>query len=145
MSGIKRTAEDVVFSDLVRLRANFTCERCGIEDPQGQATGKSSAIDCSHVYGRRHRSTRWHPDNAFALCKSCHSYLEDRPIEHAQFAREKLGDTRHDMLIETHHRPVKFTKADKKAMREHYRQELNRIRDERSNGNMGYIEFTAFL
>lgn len=141
----KAIGADSEFSRCIRERANWTCERCGIEDAEAQAKGTSTLLDCSHVYSRAHRSTRWHPDNCFCLCKSCHAYLEGRPIEHTKFAEEKLGPTRFEWLVQAHHQPVKFTKADHKAMKKHYREEYARMRELRNQGEQGHIEFVGFV
>ena len=54
--GIKRDKTDQLFSFLVRMRVNYTCQYCGrnfLHD-----TGKAH---CSHIYGRRSKGVRWHP------------------------------------------------------------------------------------
>ena len=137
---MKRTKLDKVFSDLVRERAEFTCERCGKYYPVGHRQG----LDCSHFYGRRHRSTRWHPDNAFAHCRGCHQYLASNPAIFDKFARDSLGDTRYDWLMERHNQTVKYTKADLEDIYQHLKAQLTYLQRRRSQGERGYIDFVAW-
>ena len=60
---IKRTKWDVVFSNYIRYRDNWTCQRC-----KKQYIEKSQGLHCSHFYGRRSWATRIEPCNAMALC-----------------------------------------------------------------------------
>jgi len=53
---IKIDKRDKIFSLLVRERAGHVCERCGV--------GRQAKLECSHIFSRTHRATRWHPDNA---------------------------------------------------------------------------------
>lgn len=132
--GIKRDKYDDIFSACIREFANWTCESCGIVDPDGQAYGKSRRTHCSHVFGRRNLSTRWHPDNAFCLCAGCHKELGDSPIDHAEFARRNLGEVRYDALRLRANSVMKWTKAMKQEMLLHYRSELKRLKEARSLG-----------
>ncbi len=132
---IRREKLDILFSELVREAADWHCQKCMRKCFQGDGI-----LDCSHFYGRRHRVTRWHPDNVAAHCKSCHRWLQDRPMEFAAWIRGFLGDVRYDRLRERHRQSVKYTKTDKLEMSRHYRSELTRIRAERMKGATG--EFT---
>lgn len=131
---IKRDKHDAAFSDAIREAANWTCERCGYHDPDGEAKGSSRSIECSHIYGRRHKSTRWYPDNCTSLCTSCHFILGSDPIEHAAFARRHLGDERFERLVAMAAMVWKWTKAEKAEMLQHYRAEIKRIRRQRATG-----------
>jgi len=90
---------DRIFSLCVRERANWTCECCGENHRHDPAY-----LDCSHVYGRRHRSTRWSPLNAHALCKKCHRHFTDRPLEFAAWVKTTMSDDDYRELTELHHR-----------------------------------------
>lgn len=85
---IKVTGLDVLFSKFIRLRAHGICERCGA----------NKRLQCSHFHGRRKRTVRWNEDNAVALCFSCHRFFTENPLAHTEFFRERLGDTRFEML-----------------------------------------------
>ena len=64
-----RSEADAAFSDYIRARAGYRCERCGTSYP-----AKSAGLQCSHHFSRRHWAIRFHPDNAAALCHHCHNY-----------------------------------------------------------------------
>lgn len=137
---MKRTPLDAATSDLVRERADWTCERCEEVDHEGQAKGKSMRMQCSHVYGRKHNSTRYELDNLFCLCATCHAYLETRPIEHAAFARSKLGDVRFEWLQQKHYQVKKWPKHEKEEARKFYIKQYKEIRESRMDGISGYVE-----
>lgn len=109
---------DTVFSKVIRLRARWNCERCGRYFPFGHG------LQCSHFYGRRHRATRWDPDNAAAHCFGCHKRLGENPMEFAAWIRGYLGDVRYEALTERHRKIVKRTKADLEALYQHFKGEL---------------------
>lgn len=132
---MKRDKYDDAFSIAVRETANWTCERCGIHDPEGAAKGKSWITHCSHIYGRRNLATRWHPDNGVCLCAACHKELGDDPIEHAAFARKRLGDVRFDALKLLANSVYKWPKSEKEEMYKHYRSEIKRIKSQRQAGS----------
>lgn len=137
---LKRTKLDRVFSDLVRERAEWTCERCETFYPEGRRQG----LDCSHLFSRRHRNTRWHPDNAFAHCRGCHQYLGGNPVEFAGWAKHQLGEARFEDVSRRHHMTVKYTKADLEEMYIHYKAQLEYMRKRRANGEKGYIDFVSW-
>ena len=120
----------MVFSNLVRRRAGWKCQRCGKQYPEGQAQG----LDCSHLFGRRHRSTRWHPDNAFAHCRGCHQYLGSNPPIFTEWAIDQLGQTRFEWLRYRHNMVMKYTKADLEDLYRHLKAEWDE----------GKMEFEAY-
>ena len=141
---IKRTALDSVFSQCVRERVDWTCERCGKYYPEGSRGG----LDCSHLMGRRHVRTRHHPDNCFAHCRGCHQHLGSNPVEFTRWAEERLGIGLIEILREMAFQPLKLSKVDRKArekeMLTHYRNELKKLRDRRADGVQGRLEFTGY-
>jgi len=145
MSGIRRDAADHYFSLCVRERANFTCEHTGLVCPDGQASGKSRIIEAAHIWGRRSRNVRWEPNNAVALCTSSHRYFTERPMEFADFCRNLLGDGALELLREkVNDLSIKFTKAERKAIAAHYRDQYQTMRKRRDQGEQGRIEFVGY-
>lgn len=138
---IKRTVEDDLFSKLVRERANHTCEYCGKYCGAGHEHGR---LDCSHFFSRRHTSTRWEPLNAAAHCFTCHQNLGENPTVFTAWIKRHLGRW-YDVLEEKHNQTVKKSKIDIKEMREHFRRELKRMEELRSEGAIGRIEFAGYL
>ena len=113
---IKRDKRDAIFSLLIRERAGWKCERCGKrfsrEDGQG--------LHCSHFISRRHRSTRWHPDNAAAHCFTCHQYLGEHPLEFAEWIRKHLGAGYRTAELRALSQVVaKFSKKDLESIYKH--------------------------
>lgn len=140
--GIRRDKYDATFSDLIRERANWTCERCRKVDVDGQARGKSLKMDNSHFIPRRHQNTRFSAENCDCLCKGCHKYFtEDNTGLYATWKRNKLGDERYEALIEEGKKIRKRTKADKEEMRDHHLACFGYIRKRREKGEIGYIDF----
>ena len=84
---MKRSKWDKVFSDAVRTRDKWTCQRCSKFYPEGRRQG----LHCSHFYGRAKYSTRFDFDNAEALCYGCHQYLGSHPEEHRKHKMIKIG------------------------------------------------------
>lgn len=139
--GIKRDKFDKIFSDMVRLRDNWTCQRCKKTYPEGQRKG----LHCSHIFSRRHTITRWEPLNAVAHCYSCHQYLGGNPVIFEDWARQYLGDYTLDMLIEKHHRTIKLTKKDKIEIYAHMKSEHARMIREREAGDTGLLTFSGYF
>jgi len=140
LGSMKRTSLDALISDLVRERADWTCERCSRQFPERRGRD----IHCSHFYGRKYHSTRYDPDNVFCLCASCHSQLQDAPAEHAAWVRSQLGDIRYDELRGRWRRVCRRRSPEIAEMRSHYRRELEAMKAARANGARGRIEFTGW-
>ncbi len=134
---IKRDKRDKIFSDLVRERANWTCEHCGKYFPEGARQG----LHCSHLFSRRHRSTRWHPLNAFAHCFSCHKRLGENPVEFTRWAESRLGVHVVESLRARARSIVKWTRNDLEDLYARMKDSWESMQRERSNGKIGRIEF----
>jgi len=91
---MKRSKWDKVFSDAVRTRDKWRCQRCKKYYPEGKRQG----LHCSHFYGRAKYSTRFDFDNAEALCYGCHQYLGSHPQEHREHKIKKIGQSKFDRL-----------------------------------------------
>jgi hypothetical protein len=91
---IKISKYDKQFSDFVRSRAKWSCEKCGKFYPEG----KRMAIHCSHFWGRGRWATRFDPENCAALCYFCHTYLGANPEEHRTWFLNRLGTKRYQAL-----------------------------------------------
>jgi cytochrome c553 len=140
MSLIKVTAVDRYFSLCVRERANWTCERCGLDlryDP--------GRLHCSHVFSRRWASVRHEPTNALALCIGCHRTMGENPIDHTELYLLVNGRERYEILKELKERIVRKRDRPDKLMAAHYRGELQRMQAARLGGDDGRIEFAGWL
>lgn len=136
---LKRDKYDKVFSDLVRCRANYTCENCRRSFP-GPGPELIN-LDCSHYIGRSHWRTRIHPDNAFSHCKSCHRLLGDNPGAFYHHYVEMRGADKEGELQRASKKPWKVSKVDKELIYKHYVTQLKTMREERKGGNIGWLDF----
>lgn len=138
MAGIKRTKYDDIFSKLVRERADFQCEYCG-KDYRNRPQG----LHCSHLQGRRSKSTRWHPDNAFAHCYACHQYLGANPAEYSLWAQNELGEDRLWEIVRKSKAPMKIKAPEMEQLYSHMKDQYQAMLQKRLMGHVGRIDFTT--
>jgi hypothetical protein len=91
---MKRTKADADFSDVIRARDGWKCQRCG----QQYNPHPGPALASAHCFGRGKPRTRFDEDNACALCFGCHRWLDTHPPLKEAFFRERLGDERYEAL-----------------------------------------------
>jgi hypothetical protein len=130
---IKEKHLDQLFSLLVRGRTNGYCEFCKRNDRQAQ---------CSHLFGRRSRNTRFCPINAATHCAVCHRWLGENPLEFGEWMVRHLG---HDAVEDLRLRAHTTRKRSQPEMRDLYNEmksELSRMEAMRAEGFTGRIEFT---
>ena len=121
---MKRDAADTAFSNFIRERDNFTCQKCHKTYPEGRRQG----LHCSHFYSRRHQSTRYYSRNACAHCFSCHQSLGGNPVEFAEWIDTYLGSEAAQELRERKNQIKKRTKGEKKEIAAHWRAQLKYLR-----------------
>lgn len=120
---IKRNATDAYFSDIVRIKAKWICERC-----YRDFSNNKNLFDCAHYISRGNHRTRWNFDNVLALCRGCHDYFGKNPDDHTQFMMKKLGEKRFAQLQINKTRQWHDSKVDEKIIRMGLRLELKAIR-----------------
>lgn len=126
------------FSLIVRESADWTCEICYIQSRPESMLNKK--MECSHDRGRRHVLTRYDPRNAICSCSSCHrKTTEDHDYHVEQFTRIKGGETRR-IMRELSQPGGKLKKWEKEEIYQHYKKELERIKQLRMDGVIGKIE-----
>lgn len=135
--GIKRTKYDILFSFLVRERADWLCEYC-----QKDFIAHHHGLHCSHIFGRSNQSIRTHPDNAMAMCSYCHEHLDKNPLLFADFVQSKYSEHKYARLVMRASTKTKYTKWDKEIIHKHYLKEKKRILALRKQGHRGRIDFT---
>lgn len=123
MFGIKRTKADKYFSDFIRERDNWTCQRCLKEYEK-----PSQGLHCSHFHSRAKKSVRFDPDNAIALCMSCHLYVGGNPYDHAEIFLKRLGKEKYEALAVRANTPCKIDEA---TITLGFKMELKRMKNER--------------
>ena len=137
---LKRDALDALFSDAIRESADWYCQRCGRPFPER----KGQDAHCSHYISRKYSSVRWHPLNALCLCASCHGIVTDDPAEHYSLYLRVMGEGSLALLRERKQKIVRYRELDKAQMRSHYRGEINRIKQLRKEGVMGFVSLVAY-
>lgn len=74
---------DKLFAEKVR-KIGF-CQRCG----------KTSNLQCAHIYSRKNLCIRWNMENAVCLCAGCHLFwAHQEPIEFTNWVRD-FKDIKH--------------------------------------------------
>ena len=138
---MKRDRLDKLFSDLVRCRSNWTCERCGKKFDPDIPRG-TQGLDCSHYWGRRGKSTRWLPLNCSALCQGCHSYLDDNPHDHTEWKRQQVGEENYQRLVEYNRVITHWKKHDLEEIKRQLKAQWTVMKSMRDKGYEGRIEFS---
>jgi len=141
---MKLTPADKWFSRCVRERAEWTCERCG-----KRYTPPTQALHCAHYETRDHWGTRFEPINALSLCHGCHQYFDKgRRFEFDEFHAEIFGEYAKGIIKElafniSHMKAMKRT-GGKGAIAKHYKEEYERMMNERAAGVTGRLEFVGY-
>lgn len=91
---IKRTPGDAAFSDFIRERAQWRCERCGRD-----CSSNRQGLHASHFKTRANVRVRFDEENVWAMCMACHDFLGKNPDEHDAFVRRRLGEDRYNALM----------------------------------------------
>jgi 5-methylcytosine-specific restriction endonuclease McrA len=84
---------DAVFRHYIRERDGWTCQRCGMGFIPG-----SVELHAAHIFGRGKPATRHDPENAVALCWTCHPFLDQHPETKRVFFEARLGVERYEAL-----------------------------------------------
>ena len=130
---IKRDAADSWFSDCIRFRAEFQCQRCHRGFP-----GLVKGFECCHIYGRANKSTRWDAGNAIAMCSGCHRRMTEHPLEFHDLLTKILGVGHLELLRERRNKILKTNKQLRMDIARHYREEFRRMERECSTDLVSY-------
>ena len=55
-------------------------------------------LQCAHIHSRSYSATRYDLDNAITLCRSCHMYFTQRPLEWREFVDDLKGLSYYDQI-----------------------------------------------
>lgn len=119
MPKIKIDKADKVFSQYIRTRDNWACQRCGKQYPE-----KSQGLHCSHFQGRGKENTRFNEQNADAMCYGCHMYFTANPAEHYQWQVERKGQDVVDGLVLASNM---YCKKDREVWYLYYKDKLKNV------------------
>jgi|TARA_R110000744_G_scaffold109092_3_gene206365 hypothetical protein len=126
---IKRDAADKWFSDVVRLKAMFTCQHCGKSDGR---------MECAHIFGRAAKSVRWSMDNALCLCHYCHRTFTANPLDFTAWLESKLGQGHLDLLREKWNILMPTNKLLRAEIAKHYREEHKKMTADETHEPVSY-------
>jgi 5-methylcytosine-specific restriction endonuclease McrA len=121
--GIKRNTTDSLFSDIVRIRAKWQCERC-LRDFSNQR----HIFDVAHFITRGNKRLRWDFENSAALCRGCHQYFDMNHDDHVDFMIKKLGPKKYQALRLRKERKLNDFAVDEKLIRQGLKIELARLK-----------------
>ena len=102
-------------------------------------------LHCSHNYSREYQQVRFHPDNAFALCKDCHRRFANAKLESTAWKNEMLGEERLRRTFQAlQQSPQKISKAEEARIAAYYRIVARYLLTEREKGNTTYLSFKGY-
>jgi len=86
-------------------------------------TGRTTNLQWSHVYSRRYKSLRWHPDNSLTLNAGAHLEWHHKPLESSRWFEQTYPEraTRLRALAGV------MCKVDMQLTKLHLEQELRRL------------------
>jgi len=89
---VEKKELDILWSELIKLRAGYKCEKCG----------KQEYLNSHHIFSRSNYSTRWDEANGACLCAGHHTLTNDsahkNPIEFIELMKKKRGETWYQTL-----------------------------------------------
>jgi len=137
------TTADKWFSRCVRERADWTCERCG-----KRYTPPTQALHCAHYYSRGKWATRFEPLGAMCCCYGCHRIIDKEKAEKDRLYIEIFGSFALEILKEKL-ADLSLAKAMKRTkgrglIAHHYKEEYERMMQERAAGVVGRLEFVGY-
>lgn len=133
---IRKKKQDVVFSSLIRERANYCCQACGVNKRFEKGT-----LDCAHIMGRRSVSLRWHPQGAVSLCRGCHIFYTEHPFDWRDWCVDQFGEDLVSELRLVANKPVKWTDKVRDEIYIHYKKELKKMECLRADGSGLMLDF----
>lgn len=73
---------------ICKHKAGYKCERCGSSD----------CVQWAHIISRTYKRIKFDLDNCICLCKKCHKYFTNRPVEWELWITEKIGIEKYQEL-----------------------------------------------
>lgn len=111
---IKIDSTDQAFSDYIRARDGWECQRCislgkrSVFKPPKRLISKfpqfedryrdARGLHAMHCFSRGGMAVRYDPIDSLAGCYGCHSYLDTHPLEKYDFFESVIGKDAFDKL-----------------------------------------------
>src|SRR3990167_9832764 len=86
---------DILWGQVVKLRASNRCERCGRLYPDGKR------LQAAHIVTRARKLTRWKPENGVALCGGDHMAFHRSPEKFFVWLESNRPGARERLLIQS--------------------------------------------
>jgi hypothetical protein len=83
---------DTYFSKWIRRR-DGVCQSTRLLGHGAAKCTRELNLQCAHIHTRDYSATRLDPENAVALCKSCHVFFTLRPLEWRAFINTLFDDS----------------------------------------------------
>ena len=119
---------DALFSTYIRLRdceeGYVNCITCG-------KVKNWKEVDAGHFQTRAKYSTRWDERNVNAQCKGCNMVNGGQQYIHGLEIDKKFGEGTANELVILSQKIRKFTQADLISMIDHYKEEVERLSEEK--------------
>ena len=85
---------DALFSQYLRKKRGYRCEKCGRQYREGERN-----FGVSHFWGRRNENVRYDENNCDVLCNMpCHQFFEENPENYREWKLKKLGKKEYTKL-----------------------------------------------
>ena len=119
---VKIRKTDKLFTQLMRIKYDFTCQKCGRKP-------KLSNLGVSHYHGRGRENTRYDEENCTLLCNiPCHrEWGGEKRAEYTAFMVKNLGQKDYDLLMLRAHL---YSKRDDKAVEMVLKAQLEELQGE---------------
>ncbi len=82
---------DKYFSLWIRRR-DKVCQSTRLSGQGAERCTREQNLQCAHIHTRSYSATRLDPENAVALCRSCHVFFTQRPLEWRVFVNLLFDD-----------------------------------------------------
>ena len=115
---------DVLWSEVVKIRAGYKCEYCG----------ETKSLNSHHIFSKSNRSVRWSLDNGICLCVLHHSLgnfsAHKAGMEFSDWVRGYRGEKWYTELRDRSREIVKHSRESKKAIAEELKAMIKEMENE---------------
>ncbi len=117
----KKDYTDLLWANLVKLKAGNICEYCG----------NPNTLNSHHIFSRSNMSLRWDINNGICLCALHHVLglfsAHKAPLEFAEWLKDKRGDEWYNSLKEKSKQVVKLSTPDRIEITESLKTKISEI------------------
>lgn len=113
---IKRRTSDTLWTQYLRIKQGFTCQKCKRVYPEDNCRN----LGVAHFHGRGHENVRFDEENTLLLCNiPCHQWFDQHKTEFTEFMKRRLGQQKYDLLdLRAHIHKDRDDKSDRMIIRQ---------------------------